>query len=213
MSPEARHQEAQRACDALRYRGPEEGVCVRKAWAEYEESRKREIATAWAVLTERADRLALEEAERTRVREEALAAVRSDPIKLRLAVSIAVCVTDEIEAQALAGIKEEKENSRIAGVVNAAKLLQLQNKVAEQRKLRPRLLAMLGKGGKPHPCKSKELKPIWHCLSVYSDALNDAVGVDDAKLPPECAAAADQALARLPVVLIRDEETKLRTDE
>jgi hypothetical protein len=90
--------------------------------------------------------------------------VQQDPEAVQLVLSMNLCIRLQDEQKALASIVEEKQNAKIAGVVDLAALKELQDAVVQSRKASKRYrdaLAQLKR--KPLGCDSKPVTTLWDC--------------------------------------------------
>lgn len=126
--------------------------------------------------------------------------VREEPEKMRTGISAALCMVSASEALALKEIGQEREDSKIAGVVSVSKLRRLQDEVLKQRALRQHLLVLLD-GKKALKCGTKIIQSVLSCTAAYEGS---GSGVDE--LPAECASSDANAMAHLPLLLIEEAE-------
>lgn len=99
--------------------------------------------------------------------EELNKAVFQNKKALQLILSTNICRVQQDERELLARIKEEKDNAKIAGVVDLRELKDLQDEVVFQRKLLAIHRGLLKelKAGKALSCDSRQVEEFWACVA------------------------------------------------
>jgi hypothetical protein len=128
------------------------------------------------------------------------AKIKNNPKAVRMALSLNLCMVRQVEQTALASIKTEKANARIAGVVSLGALRGFQDKVVEARQMIAAYRSDL-KANKvgAMPCDNKDLLGFWACSSDPDNS--------------NCKEVVEQALLRLRVALDRDPAITTQQDE
>ncbi|MFZ5440459.1 MAG: hypothetical protein ACOZQL_10645 [Myxococcota bacterium] len=136
-------------------------ACARAA----EESRQQQEQQLAAASSAEAKRQAdAERAERARKRDAAIETMKQ-PTMMQGALSTLICDEKDLENEALAQIREERENAKIAGVVSVAKLKVLQDEVVKSRKIQQGYAKALGETAKRKPlgCETAVVRLIRFC--------------------------------------------------
>jgi hypothetical protein len=90
--------------------------------------------------------------------------VQRNPEAVQLVLSMNLCMRQQDERKALAAIAEEKQNAKIAGVVDLAALKELQDAVVQSRKASKVYRdALTQLKRKPLGCDSKPVTNLWDC--------------------------------------------------
>lgn len=130
------------------------------------------------------------------------AALRQNPAQLRVIASLNICSARQSEQKALAEIKQENANSRIAGVRDLRRLKELQDAVVRERARQARATKLL-KGAQPWPCGHKAMGEVLRCAVAEDEAAErpvvigrDGKVVESGETDAACATPAMRATLR-----------------